>query len=115
MGINYDLEYLRNLLKYCIRWIDNSENWEEELTEHGTVLVLYPEDSISNTQVHFLLNGTVEIHRWEKHKVVARYTTEEFLSIRYKVDRNNWHPMQLVDYRRLVEKWVMIVTTTNQT
>ena len=111
----YDLEYLRHLLKYCIKWIDNSENWEEELTKYGTVLVLYPVDSVSNIQVHFLVNGDVEIHRWEKHEVVARYTTEQFLSIRDKVDNGNWHPVQVMDIRRLVTNWVMIAKLQNQT
>ena len=111
-----DLAFLKLKLYNCDGFIDNTENWEEELTEHGTLLVLYPKDSDSHLQIHFLVNGTVEIHRGENHEVFKTYTTEQFLLIWDTMSENRWlSPLTERDKRRLVTNWLMLTKLTNQT
>ena len=110
-----DLTYLEVVLERCdgCVWnVDDAEktDWQEDnhLTENGTVLMLYPSESECHLQVHFLVNGSVEIHCYEDHEIIWRYTTQQLLSI---------NPSQLLsgELRSKLVDWLMITTFTNQT
>lgn len=122
MGILDDLTYLRMVLERCdgCVWnVDDAEktDWQEDnqLTENGTVLMLYPSDSVSHLQVHFLVNGMVEIHRYEDHDIIARYTTKQLLSIWSDIEVPDWSDADIRELRSRVTDWLMITAFTNQT
>ena len=113
-----DLGFLKLTLQRCDGFIDNTENWEEELTEIGTLVVLYPHNSDSHRQIHFLVNGTVEIHRGENHEVFKTYTTEQFLKAwdTMSESKATWQsPLVDMEKRRLVTNWLLLTKFTKHT
>ena len=122
MGILEDLTYLKMVLERCdgsVWNVDDAERteWQEDnhLTDIGTVLMLYPSDSVSHLQVHFLVNGMVEIHRYEDHEIIARYTTKQLLSIWSDIEVPDWSDADIRELRSRVVDWLMITSFTNQT
>lgn len=122
MGILDDLTYLKMVLERCDQYVWNVEDaektdWQEDnlLTDIGTVLMLYPADSVSHLQVHFLVNGSIEIHRYEDHEIIGRYTTKQLLSIWSDIKVPDWSSADIRELRSRVTDWLMITAFTNQT
>ena len=122
MGILDDLTYLKMVLERCDGCVWNVANaelpdWIEEnrLTENGTVLMLYPSDSVSHLQVHFLVNGSVEIHRYGTHEVIGRWTTRQLLSVWLDIDIPDWSNADMQEISANVTDWLIMTAFTNQT
>ena len=86
--VNFKNKYFGIVLERCDTWIWHFEDsnfhfhsdWKDsDFTDRSTVLSIYPSDSVSHLQVHFLVNGTVEFHRYETHEVIGSFKQEDFL------------------------------------
>lgn len=86
--VNIKNLYFGIVLERCDTWIWHCDDedttfhsdWKDDFTDNGTVLSMYPSDSVSHLQVHFLVNGTVEFHRYETHEVIGSFSMKEFVN-----------------------------------
>jgi hypothetical protein len=99
-----------SILKILFKTLDNvvgPEELEDDLLlfsmAHSTLDVLIK----SHTQVHFLMNRTVEVHVGEDHEVRGRFTMEEVLDLTTEM----WTDLN-PDFRSMIFRWSTSSTLT---
>ena len=99
-----------SILKVLFKTLDNvvdPEELEDDLLLytrcHSTLDVLIK----SHTQVHFLKDGTVEVHVGEDHQVRGRFTMIEVLDLTTEI----WTDLD-PDFRSMIFRWSTSLTLT---
>jgi hypothetical protein len=99
-----------NLLKMLFKTIDNvvtTGGLEDDLVLFSMSYSSLDLIQKSDTQVHFLKNGTVEVHVGEDHEVRGRFTMAEVLDLTTAM----WTDLN-PEFRSMIFEWSTSLTLT---